>query len=34
MLKQMKNNVKKDSIIIMFSLSMVKDLEFFLKGYR
>ena len=34
MLKQMKNKVKTDSIIMMVSLSMVKDLEFFLKGYR
>ena len=34
MLKQMKNKVKTDSIIMMVSLSMVKDLQFFLKGYR
>ena len=33
-MQKQRKTVKRDQIIIMYSLSIVKDLEFFLKGYK
>ena len=33
-MQKQRKTVKGDQIIIMYSLSIVKDLEFLLKGYR